>query len=89
MRVELGAEEHYLAAGSNPVWPAIRDEYGNSIYVPAYQGSDVYSMDNGVNTCWTTYGALHECGDDADVTGVVLFGTGIGSPINIKTLHRL
>jgi len=73
MRVELGAEEHYLAAGSNPVWPAIRDEYGNSIYVPAYQGSDVYSMDNGVNTCWTTTGALHECGDDADVTGVDAF----------------
>ena len=73
IRVELGAEEHYLAAGSNPVWPAIRDEYGNSIYVPAYQGSDVYSMDNGVNTCWTTTGALHECGDDADVTGVDAF----------------
>ena len=40
------------------------------LYVPAYQGSDVYSMDNSVNTCWTTTGALNECGDDSDVTGV-------------------
>ena len=28
MRVELGAEEHYLETGDNPVWPAIRGMYG-------------------------------------------------------------
>ena len=38
MRVEMGAEEHYRSTGSNPVWPAIRSEYGDSIYVEAYQG---------------------------------------------------
>ena len=26
MRVELGAEEHYLALGENPVWPAMRNQ---------------------------------------------------------------
>ncbi|HIA03165.1 MAG TPA: FAD-dependent oxidoreductase [Myxococcales bacterium] len=70
MRVELGAEEHYLAAGDNPVYSAITGEYGNSIYVSAYQGGDVYSMDNGANTCWTKNGALHDCDDDADVTAM-------------------
>lgn len=68
MRVELGAEEHYLSAGDNPVWPAITGEFGSSVYVSAYQGSDVYSMDNGTSTCWTTGAALHPCDDDSDVT---------------------
>jgi len=67
MRVELGAEEHYLATGDNPVWPAITDEYGDSVYVEAFTGSDAYSMDQGTNTCWFESEALRDCGDDDDV----------------------
>ncbi|MCP4805377.1 MAG: FAD-dependent oxidoreductase [Proteobacteria bacterium] len=70
MRVELGAEEHYLEAGSNPVWAAVRDEYGESIYVQGYQGLTAYSMDGGSTTCWTTSSALHPCRDDEDVATV-------------------
>ena len=36
MRVDLGAEEHYLATSNNPVWPAIREQYGDDIYVRPY-----------------------------------------------------
>ncbi len=71
-RIDLGAEEHY-ATNDNPVWPAIQAEYGNSIYVPGYQGAAVYSMDGGTTTCWTLNGALHDCSDDSDVTGVDAF----------------
>ncbi|MEM7358236.1 MAG: NAD(P)/FAD-dependent oxidoreductase [Pseudomonadota bacterium] len=67
MRIELGAEEHYRRRGGNPVWPAIRGEYGNSIYGNGYQGSEVYSMNGGAQTCWDTNGALFECADDPDV----------------------
>jgi len=70
MRVELGAEEHYLSTGDNPVWPAITSVYGESIYVTGYQGGTVYSLDSGKNTCWTTTGALNSCRDDADVTAL-------------------
>ena len=73
IRVELGAEEHYTSTGSNPVWPAIRSEYGQSIYVEGYQGLDAYSMDGGTNTCWTTSSALHSCDEDSDVTDVDVF----------------
>jgi len=69
-RIDLGAEEHYQAAGNNPVWPAIRGEYGNSVYVPAYQGIEAYSMDGSTTTCWTTNSALYKCSDDPDVTAV-------------------
>lgn len=67
-RVELGAEEHYLADGSNPVWPAIRNEYGNAIYVSAYQGVEAYSTDNGTTTCWFSNTATRNCVNDNDVT---------------------
>ena len=70
IRVELGAEEHYRSTGDNPVWPALREEYGESIYVDGYQGRDVYSMDGGVNTCWTKNSAMHPCRDDDDVAAV-------------------
>ncbi|MEM1370969.1 MAG: NAD(P)/FAD-dependent oxidoreductase [Pseudomonadota bacterium] len=70
MRVELGAEEHYLARGGNPVWPAILNRYGESIYTRSYQGIDVYSMDNGTGTCWTKADAAQPCSADADVTAV-------------------
>jgi monoamine oxidase len=68
MRVELGAEEHYLDEGNNPVWPAIRAEYGDGVYVQAYQGLSAYSMDNGTNTCWTKNLAFKPCSNDDDVT---------------------
>ena len=67
MRVELGAEEHYLGEGNNPVWPAIRGQFGEQIYVQPYEGLTAYSMDQGVNTCWTKNFALRPCADDADV----------------------
>jgi monoamine oxidase len=67
MRIELGAEEHYLATGDNPVWPAITATYGEDAYVTAYLGSDAVSMDGGAGTCWWTPGAERYCGDDPDV----------------------
>ncbi|MBM4393448.1 MAG: FAD-dependent oxidoreductase [Deltaproteobacteria bacterium] len=67
MRVELGAEEHYTAAGGNPVWPAIVETYGESIYTSAYNGSTAYSMDGGTGTCWWHEGADQPCEDDPDV----------------------
>jgi monoamine oxidase len=67
MRVELGAEERYLGEGNNPVWPAIRGQYGEQIYIQPYEGLTAYSMDQGVNTCWTKNFALRPCADDADV----------------------
>ncbi|MBM4015720.1 MAG: FAD-dependent oxidoreductase [Planctomycetes bacterium] len=70
MRVELGAEEHYLQRGDNPVFPAVTKEYGESVYVPGYRGATVYSMDGGTNTCWTLPGATQSCADDPDVTEV-------------------
>jgi monoamine oxidase len=65
-RIDLGAEEHYLATGSNPVWPAINGEYGSAIYVEGYQGLDAYSMDGGTTTCWTSASAQYTCEDDPD-----------------------
>ena len=72
-RIDLGAEEHYLATGNNPVWSAIRGEYGDSIYVPGYQGAEAYSMDGSTTTCWTLNSALYDCSDDPDVTAVDAF----------------
>jgi len=66
-RIELGAEEHYGNQGANPVWSAIRGEYGNGVYVDGYQGIEAYSMDGGTNTCWYTANAARDCDDDADV----------------------
>ena len=67
IRVELGAEEHYGATGDNPVWHAVRDAYGESIYVSPYLGRTALSMDGSSNTCWRKSSALHPCGDDGDV----------------------
>ena len=67
MRVELGAEEHYRATGDNPLWNAVRDAYGESIYVSPYLGRTALSMDGSSNTCWRKSSALHPCGDDTDV----------------------
>ncbi|MDG2138413.1 MAG: NAD(P)-binding protein, partial [Luminiphilus sp.] len=73
MRVELGAEEHYLGAGDNPVWPAIRAEYGEDVYTNGYEGLEAYSMDQGAGTCWTTPLALNPCANDPDVARVSEF----------------
>ena len=73
IRVDLGAEEHYLAKGDNPVWPAITAAYGSSIYVKGYEGRGAYSMDGGTNTCWTGNGALNPCANDTDVSTVDAF----------------
>ena len=67
-RIELGAEELYGRKGNNPVWNAIKGEYGKSIYVDGYQGPEAYSMDGGTNTCWTLSSATRDCADDPDVT---------------------
>ncbi|MFT6388609.1 MAG: monoamine oxidase [Cellvibrionaceae bacterium] len=72
-RIELGAEEHYRGTGSNPVWPAIRSEYGQSIYVNANQGIGAYSMDGGTSTCWADVDADIDCGNDSDVSNVNAF----------------
>jgi len=66
-RIELGAEEHY-ATTENPIWPAIKNEYGDAIYVSAYQGISAYSMDNGMSTCWYSSSANRNCANDNDVT---------------------
>ncbi|MEM7432209.1 MAG: NAD(P)/FAD-dependent oxidoreductase [Pseudomonadota bacterium] len=73
-RVDLGAEEHYLADGNNPVWPAIREEFGNDIYVSAYLGGTAYSMDGGTTTCWDLGSATRNCADDADTVVYDGFG---------------
>ena len=73
IRVELGAEEHYLATGNNPIWPAMRAEFGDDIYVDAYEGLTVYSIDGGAGTCWTKMSALNPCSNDSDVALVDSF----------------
>jgi monoamine oxidase len=70
MRVELGAEEHYLAQGDNPIWDAMIAEFGNDIYVQPHQGASAFSMDNGAGTCWTETFALNPCANDSDVVTV-------------------
>lgn len=81
-RIELGAEEHYLRRGGNPVYPAIQEEYGRSIYVDGYQGPEAYSMDGGTNTCWTLASATRDCADDPDVALVDEFYDWYWRPIN-------
>jgi monoamine oxidase len=82
MRVELGAEEHYLATGDNPVFPALVDHYGPSLYVGTYVGPSVYSMDGGTNTCWTLASAARPCSDDADVMAMGGFYRWYWNPAN-------
>ena len=51
VRIELGAEEHYLAQGDNPIWRAMVAEFGEDIYVKPHQGASAHSMDDGSGTC--------------------------------------
>ncbi|MEM7692355.1 MAG: NAD(P)/FAD-dependent oxidoreductase [Pseudomonadota bacterium] len=67
-RIEMGAEEHYLAEGANPVWPAVTAKFGSSIYVESYQGLEAYAMDGGTNTCWTADDASIDCDRDENVS---------------------
>ncbi len=82
MRVELGAEEHYLQAGDNPVYPALVDRYGPSVYVETYVGRSVYSMDGGANTCWAMPGAAIPCSSDPDVIATNAFWGWYWNPTN-------
>jgi hypothetical protein len=68
MRVEMGAEEHYGADGSNPVHPALQAKYGASVCAPTYQGLYANSMDEGKGTCWNSYSAKRRCTPDSDIT---------------------
>ncbi|MEM1141363.1 MAG: NAD(P)/FAD-dependent oxidoreductase [Pseudomonadota bacterium] len=67
-RIEMGAEEHYLATGANPVWPAMTERFGSAIYGEGYQGLEAYVLDGGENTCWAgTDDAPSECEADQDL----------------------
>ncbi len=67
MRVELGAEEFYVNYEAHPL---VEAHYGNGVFGTPYGGAEVYSMDNGTNTCWYLSSAMIDCDDDADVTAV-------------------
>ncbi len=62
-RIEMGAEEHYLAR-NNPIYDAMVNEYGSKVYTNAYVGDDLFSMDGG-NTCW---GESESCDADPDIS---------------------
>ena len=70
IRVDLGAEEHYLSAGENPIWGEINQRYGEQIYIQPYQGLSAYSMDGGAGTCWSSRSAQNSCSNDPDVSKV-------------------
>lgn len=80
MRVDLGAEEHYLATGNNPVWPAVRGQYGTDIYVRPYQGIYAFSLDAGAGTCWYLSTAFNPCSNDPDVAALERFWEWYGIP---------
>ena len=80
MRVDLGAEEHYLATSNNPVWPAIREQYGDDIYVRPYQGIYAFSLDGGAGTCWYLSTAFNPCTNDPDVAALERFWEWYGIP---------
>lgn len=64
-RIEMGAEEHYLRNGHNPVYPAVIAEFGRDVYVDAYVGTEYMSMDGSTNNCWDDEPL---CYDDPDMT---------------------
>ena len=73
-RVEMGAEEHYLAR-DNPIYDAIVDAYGTGVYTEAYPGDSLYSMDGG-ETCWEASG---RCGLDSDIRNFWKYADSYGS----------
>jgi monoamine oxidase len=73
-RVEMGAEEHYLAR-NNPIYDAMVDAYGGDVYTYAYAGEDLFSMDGG-KTCW---GDSDECLNDPDIANYFKYWSYYGS----------
>lgn len=61
-RIEMGAEEHYLAR-NNPVYDAVVKAYGQSVYTRAYVGEQLIVMD-GDKACWEETGS---CEQDPDI----------------------
>ncbi|MDJ0779402.1 MAG: FAD-dependent oxidoreductase [Gammaproteobacteria bacterium] len=61
-RIEMGAEEHYLAR-DNPIYDAVVDGYGIDVYTRAYVGEQLLTMD-GDKTCWEDSGS---CDQDPDI----------------------
>ncbi len=61
-RVEMGAEEHYLGR-NNPIYDAVVEAYGQSVYTRAYAGEQLLVMD-GDKSCWEETG---RCGEDPDI----------------------
>ncbi|MBS38457.1 MAG: amine oxidase [Thiotrichales bacterium] len=61
-RIEMGAEEHYLAR-NNPIYNAIIGELGPGAYARAYVGDTALSMDGG-KLCYEETGY---CESDADI----------------------
>ncbi len=61
-RIEMGAEEHYLAR-DNPIYDAVVSEYGQDVYTRAYVGEQLITVD-GNKTCWEETGS---CEQDADI----------------------
>ncbi len=61
-RVEMGAEEHYLAQ-NNPIYDAVVSQFGQDVYTRAYAGEQLITMD-GSKTCWEETG---NCDQDADI----------------------
>ena len=61
-RIEMGAEEHYLAQ-NNPIFDAVIEEYGAGIYTRPYVGEGLLTID-GNKTCWEDSG---NCYLDKDI----------------------
>ena len=61
-RVEMGAEEHYLAK-NNPIHDAVVEEYGSKVYTRPYVGEQLLTID-GNKTCWEDTG---DCYQDKDI----------------------
>jgi len=62
-RIEMGAEEHYLAK-NNPIYDAITGLLGEDAYVKTYDADSMLSIDNG-KTCWEETG---DCYKDKDIS---------------------
>ncbi len=73
-RIEMGAEEHYLAR-DNPIYDAVVAEYGRDVYTRAYVGEQLITMD-GHQTCWEETG---HCDQDADIQNFWAYQSVYGS----------
>ncbi len=73
-RIEMGAEEHYLAR-NNPIYDAVVEAYGRSVYTRAYVGEQLLVMD-GDKSCWEESG---RCGEDPDIRNFWYYQSHYGS----------